>query len=312
LSAALIVIEIAAPSVSDAELAVLVSACTRAARDAECVLTKNAADEPPSAVAIVSAQAPDKMRVEVGVRDGDHDTWRTKDFSFLAADESADRWRAIGFAIGTLAESQPPPPEDSAPAPPAPVAAPQELTLPPPPPLAPKPKPGPGLQLFVGAAALFGPGLDRPPWRLGGALDALLAVPRVPLFFTAGGSAATRVTSDQSGAIVRWFDVSAGAGVPLLGPLQSSGLELSAAILGEYFDVSASTFGRSDTNSRWTLGVQGALGGRLKIVPDLFLTAEAQATGFAGRTDVRVGGNPIGSAATFRYLGSFGLRVRLR
>ena len=312
MTGALIVIEIAAPTLSDAQLAVLVSACTRAARDAECVLTKNAADQPPSAVAIVSEQAPDKMRVEVGVREGDHDAWRTKDFSFLAADDSADRWRAIGFAIGTLAESQALPPEAVAPAAPPPTLPLDWRAAPRLAPIAAKPKPRARPQLFVGASALFGPGLDRPPWRLGGALDAVLSIPRVPLFFSAGGSAATRVTNDVSGAIVRWFDVSAGAGVPLLGPLQTSGLELRAAILAEFFDVSASTFGRSDTNSRWTLGMQAALGGRLKIVPDLFLTAEAQATGFSGRTDVRVEGNPIGSAASFRYLGSFGLRVRLR
>ena len=312
MAGALIVIEIAAPTVSDAELAVLVSACTRAAREAECVLTKNAADEPPSAVAIVSEQAPDKMRVEVGVHESDHDTWRTKDFSFLAADDSAERWRAIGFAIGTLAESQALPPEGVALAVPPPTLPLLRRAARPLVPMAPKPKPRPGPQVFVGASALFGPGLDRPPWRLGGALDSVLSVPQVPLFIGVGASAATRVANDESGAVVRWFDVSAGAGVPLLGPLQSSGLELRASVLAEFFDVSASTFGRSDTNSRWTLGMQGALGGRLKIVSDLFLTAEAQATGFSGRTDVRVEGNPIGSAASFRYLGGFGLRVRLR
>ncbi len=109
MTAALIVIEIAAPQVSDDALSVLAAACTRAARDAECVLAKNASDQQPAAVAIVSLQSEDKMRVEVGVHQGDHDSWRTKDFSFLAADDALDRWRAIGFAIGTLAESDPPP-----------------------------------------------------------------------------------------------------------------------------------------------------------------------------------------------------------
>src|SRR6478735_10569865 len=105
----------------------LVSACSRAARDAECVLARNASDEQPAAVAIVTLQTEDKIRVEVGVRQGDHDSWRTKDFAFLAADESMDRWRAVGFAIGTLAESNPAPEQETrervAPTAPAPSAS---------------------------------------------------------------------------------------------------------------------------------------------------------------------------------------------
>ena len=314
MTAALIVIEIAAPQASDDALSVLVSACTRAARDAECVLAKNATDDQPVAVAIVSLQAQDKMRVEVGVHQGDHDSWRTKDFSFLAADEPLDRWRAIGFAIGTLAESEPPP-EATAEAPAAPPVVSHEpvVTAPAPPPPAPirrRPKlVGP---LSVGAAAIFGPGLDSGPWRLGSELYADLALPGVPMFVTLGGSASTRVTGDISNSTARWFDVSLGAGVPLLGAPSRSGLELRAAALIEYFDVAASTLGRSETMYRWTFGVEGALGGRVRLVPDLFLTAEVQAVGFSGSTVVSVAGAPAGTNASFRYLGSFGLRVLLR
>ena len=313
MTAALIVIEIAAPSVSDDALAVLISACTRAAREAECVLTKNASDEQPSAVAIVSLQPGDRMRVEVGVRQGDHDSWRTKEFSFLAADDSMDRWRAIGFAIGTLAESNPPPPEEQTAAPASPPTEIQPVvSTPPVVPVLPKRKRQPSVPVFVGASVIFGPGLDSGPWRLGSGLYADFAAPRFPVFFTLGGSAATRVATDWSGATARWFDVSAGAGVPLLGPLQGNGLEFSASLLTEYFDVAASSVAGSDTRSRWTVGLQGAFGGRLQIVPDLFLTAEIQAAGLSGATEVQVAGSPIGNAASFRYLGSLGLRIRLR
>jgi hypothetical protein len=313
-TAALIVIEIAAPQASDDALSVLVSACTRAAREAECVLAKDASDEQPAAVAIVSLQAEDKMRVEVGVHQGDHDSWRTKDFSFLAADEPLDRWRAIGFAIGTLAESEPPPEVPAARSPAPPVAARAPVVPKPPAAQTPKPKPRSIGPLSVGAAAIFGPGLDSGggPWRLGSELYADLALPGVPMFVTFGGSAATRVRSDVSNSTARWFDVSLGAGVPLLGSPSRSGLELRTAALAEYFDVAASTFGRSDTMNRWTFGVEGALGGRVRLVPDLFLTAEAQAAGFSGSTDVHVAGRLVGTNASFRYLGSVGLRVLLR
>jgi hypothetical protein len=315
-AAALIVIEIAAPNVSDEALSVLVSSCTRAAREAECVLTKNASDEQPAAVAIVSQQGENKMRVEVGVRQGDHDSWHTKEFAFLAVDALEDRWRAVGFAIGTLAEDNPPPAAPVAqtkPEPPPPIAP---VTVPPPPSIGPKPKPKPGPQLFLGVSAIFGPGLQgvaSGPWRAGSTLYADLALPRVPIFCTFGGSAATRISSDATGAAVRWFDVSAGAGVGLLGGLGDSGLELRAQLLAEEFDVSVSgPDGRSDERGRWVFGFQGELGGRLRIVPDFLLTAGISAADISSATDVLVSGTPVGSASNFRALGSLGMRVRLR
>ena len=360
MAGALIVIEIAAPKVSSDALAVLVSACSRAARDAECVLARNESDTQPAAVAIVTLQSADKMRVEVGVRQGDHDSWRTKDFAFLAADKSMDRWRVVGFAIGTLAESSPRPDEETSvraeplpgsatPEPSAPGSAASESSasgsatssgsassgsatpaadggssssLPPPvvadsmtpaQPTSADQRRSPGTHLFIGAAVIFGPGLDTdPPWRVGSALYADLALSRVPLFLTVGGSAATRLGAGAGGVTTRWFDVSLGAGLPLLGALSGSGLELRAQVLTEYFDAHASALGHSQTMSRWTLGLQGAFGGRLQIVPDLLLTAELQAAGLSGDTEVVVGGQPVGSSASFRYLGSVGLRVRLR
>jgi hypothetical protein len=368
---ALIVIEIAAPKVSSDALAVLVSACSRAARDAECVLARNANDEQPAAVAIVTLQTEDKMRVEVGVRQGARDSWRTKEFAFLAADKTMDRWRAVGFAIGTLAESSPQPEEETSTRASAPagsaaagsaskdsaaassaaagsaaagsaskdsaaagsaskdsaaVGAPTSAdrsrsTVPPPvvvqPVTSTRPsssdRRSPGTQMFVGAAVIFGPGLDiDPPWRVGTALYADLALPRAPVFLTLGGSAATRLGASAADVTTRWFDVSLGAGLPLLGPLQGSGLELRAQVFAEYFDAHAGASGSPQTMSRWTLGLQGGFGGRLQIVPDLLLTAELQAAGLSGDTEVKVRGEPVGSSASFRYLGSVGLRVRLR
>ncbi|MEO7035665.1 MAG: hypothetical protein ABI548_17175 [Polyangiaceae bacterium] len=317
MSGAVIVIEIAAPSVSDDALAMLVSSCTRAARDAACVLAKNASDERPAAVAIVSAQADDKMRVEVGVRQGDHDSWRTKDFAFLPADEAMDRWRAVGFAIGTLAESNAVPDSAAAGSPTSP-AAPTNSTstvvasvaeAPPPTPKA-APRRSPSSPIFVGAAALFGPGLDRGPWRLGAALLGDFALGRGPSFFRIGGSAAT---SDTSGTAARWYDVSLGAGVRLIGALESSGLELSGRVMVEDFDVSVSASdGRSAERERWIFGFESELGGCVQVVPDLFLTAGALATGLSAATDVRAFGLSVGTASSFRYAGSFGIRVRLR
>jgi hypothetical protein len=367
LAAALIVIEIAAPKVSEDALSVLVSACSRAARDAECVLARNANEEQPAAVAIVTLQSEDKIRVEVGVRQGDRDSWRTKDFAFLAADERMDRWRAVGFAIGTLAESSPAPDQDtsvrvapSSPSSASPSSASTSATAAAPnatspgtasspsasaPPASaekaekaekaasaasaakavsppeddhpderqrPVRESPPGTQMFIGAAAIFGPGLDAPSsFRLGGALSVDLAPAQIPLFFTLGGSAATDLGAGSSDVTARWFDVSLGAGVPVLGRLDASGLEFRAQVVAEYFDARASVF-RSQLMSRWTAGLQGTFGGRLQIVPNLLLAAEVQAAGLTGETPVSVDGRPVGNSAAFRFLGSLGLRVRFR
>lgn len=353
MAAALIVIEIAAPQVSDDALSVLVSACTRAARDAECVLAKNASDAQPAAVAIVSLQAEDKMRVEVGVHQGDHDSWRTKDFAFLAADDPLDRWRAVGFAIGTLAESEPAPdsnkpsepaaaratpatpastgansnapgaatpssngganPHSTRPAAAAEAPDSEERMLQRP--LRPATSPRSHVEvgpLSIGAAAIFGPGLDSGPWRMGGELSAALALQSVPMFVTLGGSAATRVARGSSDVSARWFDVSLGAGLPLFGAPWESGLELRAAVIAEYFDAEASVSERSQARHRATFGAEGAFGGRLRLVGNLVLTSEVQAAGFSGDTEVRVAGTSVGSNPSFRVLGSVGLRVVLR
>lgn len=166
--------------------------------------------------------------------------------------------------------------------------------------------------MFIGAAAISGPGLDKDSsWRLGSALNLDLAPAQLPVFFTVGGSAAAGL-GGSGDLTTRWFDVSLGAGVPLLGQLEDSGLEFRAQLLTEYFDAHASVGGRSQTMSRWMLGLQGAFGGRLQIVRDLLLTAEVQAAGLSGETEVAVGGELVGSSSSFRYLGSLGLRVRLR
>jgi hypothetical protein len=160
---------------------------------------------------------------------------------------------------------------------------------------------------------IFGPGLETaPPWRLGSALYLDVAPPRMPVFFTVGGSAATRLRSGSNPVTTRWFDVSLGAGAPLLGRLDASGLEFRVQALAEYFDARASDGHDSQAMSRWTLGLQGAFGGRLQIVPNLSLTAEVQAAGFTGETELVVRGASVGTSASFRYLGSAGLRVQLR
>jgi hypothetical protein len=69
---------------------------------------------------------------------------------------------------------------------------------------------------------------------------------------------------------------------------------------------------RSASQERWVFGVEGAFGGRVEVAPDLFIVGDLEAAGLSAATGVSVFGASIGESSAFRYLASFGLRVRLR
>src|SRR6187399_1112425 len=112
----------------------LVDACSQAAAPAgtECHLVRDAQNEPYAAIAIVTWEEGGKVRVEVGVRKEPVSEWRTRELTFQAQDAEIERYKSIGFVIGSLAtatrdEAAPeatPPPERPEPPPPAPKPAP--------------------------------------------------------------------------------------------------------------------------------------------------------------------------------------------
>jgi hypothetical protein len=313
MTAGLIVIEIAASTPPPAELGVLVAACNRAAVSAECALAKDPPERAASAVAIVTLEGPDRVRVELGVRRDEHDQWRTREFAFLAQDDSLERWRAIGFTIGTLFGSEPEPagsPQQ------VPIQAPVRDTPPPTP--RPRPraagvaKPEFPAGVFVDAGMVTGPGLDVGPWRLGGAARLAIQPLPPPFYVSLGGSAAMRVSRGAAGTGARWFDVTLGAGYSLLGTLSASGVELRADLGLERFSIEVTApSGRSDSGGRWLFVAGAGVAGRLRIASGLLAVAEVQGSLSPAQTDVRVSGASVGTASMLRYAGLVGLRVQL-
>ena len=117
-----VVVEVYAPQPSTAELAVLLAACSRAATPHDCISSDNKSPDPPLGVAIVRRDG-DHARIELGLRSVVNAEWSTRDLVFQPGDDELERYRAIGFAIGTLVarEIEPPlPPPVSARKPPAP------------------------------------------------------------------------------------------------------------------------------------------------------------------------------------------------
>jgi hypothetical protein len=331
-----IVIEVSLPSPSETGLAVLTAACTRAALGARCLLAKDAHDEVPAAVAIVTFQTADNVRVEVGVRHGEHDVWRTSEFAFLANDDSSERWRTIGFAIGTLAESE----QSSAPATDAPVAptpsgaassaAPSVASAEPARAAAPVPTAGPPAASvadtkeslstptkergqYVDATLLLGRGLVASPLRAGGAVALDVPLPKMPLYLVGGASLTALVAERGELRTARWVDVSLGASSSVMGELGQSGLELSGQAFLERFDVSAQAFdGRSDTAGRWLFGAEGALRGSVGLTSSICLTADVRVAALSGATYLRIADGTLGEAPSLRYTAGLGLRVRVR
>src|SRR5262245_729974 len=84
---------------------VLVEACTRAATEAECHLVREAPEGPYAAIAIITWEAEDRVRIEVGLRRETGAEWRSRQISFQSADVDVERYRSVGFVVGTLATS---------------------------------------------------------------------------------------------------------------------------------------------------------------------------------------------------------------
>lgn len=145
-----IAVEIA-PSDSSPELRqVLLDACTRAVQETTCVESNAQSSATPVVVAIVSWRDANNVRLEVALRL--ERRWIVRDVTFGANDDPAERWRAAGLVIGTLAsvvanggptavesEAQPAPEVGSeqgvdSTAPPAETSPPPATTTPPPPP----------------------------------------------------------------------------------------------------------------------------------------------------------------------------------
>jgi hypothetical protein len=101
-----IAVEIAPLEGHREEASVLLAACSRAAADAECVLAADAPQGGAAAVAIVTWQSDGQAFVEVGMRRAGQPQWRSRNVTFGAGDETVERWRTVGFVIGTLARSE--------------------------------------------------------------------------------------------------------------------------------------------------------------------------------------------------------------
>src|SRR5262249_180909 len=131
--------------------------------------------EPPLGVAIVHRDG-DRARIELGLRSSQASEWSSRDLVFKPGDDELERYRALGFAIGTLVARQtepaaPAPPE--APAPPPPSSPPPPAAVPAKVPPPPRPRPERRARAtWLDLSGSVGLGLIPGPPRVGSSLRA--------------------------------------------------------------------------------------------------------------------------------------------
>ncbi|HEX2869706.1 MAG TPA: hypothetical protein VHP33_00590 [Polyangiaceae bacterium] len=307
-----VVVEIYAPQPRPQELAVLLAACSRAATPHECVSSENKASEPPLGIAIVRRDG-DHARIELGLRALAAAQWTTRDLQFQPGDDELERYRAMGFAIGTLVarEVEPPPAEPpAAPAPSAPVTAPT-----PPPPAEVKepaaaPAPRPRRATWVDVSGSVGLGLIPGPPRAGGSLRAAFEVIPRGLFGVAETAYAERGMDSQ--LRVRWLNAALGVGHPLAPNLRTVGIDVRLLVVLERMTLTAERASTEDAASRWKPGVSVAIDGHWDFASPVGLVVSAAAFIDPERTVVHIEGDLVGETPALGLNGFVGLRFKLR
>jgi hypothetical protein len=307
-----VAVEVAPPNAPREQVTALLGACSRAVADAECVLASDAPEGGTQAVAIVTWQSDGRATVEVGLRREGKPEWRSRNVSFGVADDPVERWRAVGFVVGTLARGEAPGeptanPTEATPAPKLaePTPKPSEPVRVVPPKAAPVVLPTHPAHAALELGAVMGPGLDG--LRTGGVLHT-----RWPLYDKLRSLVSVRYVerpSDDNGLRGQWLTVAAGVG----GVLGTAHSELGAGIDArvEYFRASADYLGRTGSDSRWLPGFALSVHGAWMPMPvlGLYLAAEGAWMGYS--TPIRVKGQPAGEDRALRASIDGGIRLRL-
>lgn len=308
-----VVVEVSAPQPSAQELAVLIAACTRAAAPNECITTEAKGNETPLGVAIVRRDG-DKARIELGLRGGPNAEWSTRDLTFQPGDDELERYRAIGFAIGTLVARQVlPAPPAPAPAPtPAPNAMPTSSEAAPPdePEAAATSAPRETRGTWLDLQGSVGLGLIPGSPRVGGALRAATELSPRGFFAVAQTSFAARPSDPQ--LRVRWLGAAIGIGHPLAPGLQSLGIDARLQLAIERLSMTATSAGKSEGTARWKPGAIAGLDVHWDMALPVSLLASAETFIDPERTVVRIGGEQVGETPALGLSGFFGVRLRLR
>jgi hypothetical protein len=337
-----IAVEITPPDAPREQVAVLLAACGRASADAECVPAADVSSSGSRAVAIVTWSGERRVVIEVGLRTDGRPEWRSRTLDFERLDDPLERWRTIGFVVGTLSrpeadlppipdaevsESNPKPMPATEPAKASPSAPPRPAKARPRSNTPPRPAPERAASDAGDAADPPEPERPRSPRSpatatldLGGVVGPALQGMR------GGGLARGRLRwIDVLGAVFavryldrpigrgsfggRWITGAAGVGVEL----GAGELAIGANVDGraEYFEGRAAVGAARAALARWLPGVGVGLNGAWMPTSALGLFVGGEAAYMFGTTDLRVAGDLVATDPALRFDVEGGVRVRL-
>jgi hypothetical protein len=307
----------------------LLAACSHAVQGTDCVeAAQDGAQEEATAVAIVTWEEPGRVRIQVGLRPKRQ--WRVRYLVFEEADEELERWRAAGYATGTLAgqisAEQRARRQEPAPAAAEPGSKPQPPPAPPAKPPTPKtPRKVPAQVetddwgLWVDLGALVGPGLkpviqlEPAPRRFGLVGRAAYApIARWPFAHLAVVYAQT--WEQLRGVGARWASVALGAGYALFGPDCTVCAELRASLLvqGVWVEAVNTALDVEDSGHRWTAGAGPGADFSWVGIGDFGPFASFEVAALASETRVELFGTEHSTLPRWEYSAALGLRWRPR
>jgi hypothetical protein len=254
------------------------------------------------------------VRVEVGVRRREGAAWRSREISFHAGDAEIERFKSVGFVVGTLARSEAPEPASARPEPTRAERGPES----PPPVLAPAPSrpkerdPAPPGDApprgWVTISATGGRAVDRGGPRLGGNLRVGV---RLSTHFSAlvSAGASSRARTDQ-GLLVSFMDAGVGLGY-ILGNPASSRAELRAEVVLEHLTAEARSETDVDTNAHTKAGARAGVDGVLQITEVIAVVAGVEALGRSTTTEFKILSESAGSTTRVDFGALLGARLDL-
>jgi hypothetical protein len=307
--AAPVVIDMGVAEPPETLVASMVEACTKAVGDGECHLVREAPQGPYRAIAILTWDGPDKVRIEVGLRRDDGTEWRTRSLSFQSEDVELERYRSVGFVVGTLATEEvdtPPPSPAEPPPPPAPTSRAEPPSPPPPPPPLPAPSQRPSSS--IGLVGTLGGALDQGGPRYGAALRGRVGFASW-IGVAASLGASVRPRDDRELAL-RFLDAGLGLAFVLQRP-EPLGAELGLEAVLESFRADAEASGQSAAMERLMPAARLELDLVWAIAPPVEVLLGGNLLARPASTTVRVGGEKAGSTAELELGLALGARLSL-
>jgi len=306
--AAPVVIDMGIAEPTEVMVASMIEACTKAVGDGECHLVRSAPQGQYRAIAILTWEGPDKVRIEVGLRRDEGTEWRTRALSFQPEDVELERFRSVGFVVGTLAtEEEQQAPEPVVAPPPPPPPAPRAAPPPPTPPPVPSPRPLRPMS-SVGLVGTMGGALDEGAPRYGAALRGRLGISS---FIGVAASVGASVRpEDQRELSLRFLDAGLGLAFVLYRP-EPLGAELGVEAVLESFRASAEALGTTDARERLMPIARIELDLVWAVAPPIEILLGGNLVARPASTTVMVGGESVGSTGELELGAAAGARLSL-